>query len=113
MTEPAGGEEDPRLILALRMAVIAMFVLTIVQQGLCLAMAVQYRHHILDGYPVAGLVEIDRIDVRVALHETVDDEQLRHDIEGAAGMAAQAFDVGVGREEDQTVTDQSDVCLQS
>ena len=91
VTQPAGAEEDALVVVPFGMAVEAAAEFAVVQQRFGGLVPVEHRHHVLDGDPVAGLVEIHGIDRVAALHETVDDQQLRNDVVGASGMTAQAL----------------------
>ena len=111
VAEPAGAEEDAVRVAALGVAVVALAELPVVEQGFGRLVAVEHAHDVLQGDPVAGLVEVDRVERVRALHETVGDEYLGHDVIGATGMPAQPLGVRQGGEKDDAVAHQGDILL--
>ena len=103
VAEASGGELDAEFRFDFRMAIEPFARRAVLEQFLEGHFAVERGHGVLDGDAVAAFIEVDRIDLLVALHEAVGNEDFRNNAVGAAGMPAQALHARHGGEEDDGV----------
>ena len=113
MPEPTGTEKYPFFLVPFGVAIEAVTELTIVEQIFQFLLAIERSHHVLNRDPVTGLVEIDWMYLRIAFHETVNDEDFRHYVIRTAGVSAKPLDVCQSGKEDQAVAHQLNVIFQS
>ncbi len=72
MTQAAGAEKYTLFVIPFGVAVKTAAEFAIMQQRFGWFVAVEHRHHILDGHPMTGLVEIHGINHITPFHEAID-----------------------------------------